>query len=72
MPDLSALIAPRPQFIESGIRDTNYPHEPAFSLLQEAYELLGVSDRLDLHRYNSGHEFNGTKSIPWLVRQLEI
>ena len=72
MPDLSALIAPRPQFIESGIHDTNYPHEPAFSLVQEAYELLEAPNQLDLHRYNNRHEFNGTKSIPWLVRQLEI
>jgi len=70
LPDLSALIAPRPQFVESGISDTNYPHQPAYSMTQRAYELLGAAEHLRLHRYKGGHMFNGKKSIPWLVEQL--
>jgi dienelactone hydrolase len=70
MPDLSALIAPRPQFVESGTADANYPHQPAFSLVQRAYDLLDASGNLGLHRYRGGHEFRGVKSIPWLARQL--
>ena len=62
MPDISALIAPRPQFIESGIDDTNYPHQPAFSLTQIAYELLSATDRLGLDRYDGGHLFRGAKN----------
>ena len=70
MPDISALIAPRPQFVESGIDDTYYPHEPAYSMTQQAYRLLGAEDRLQLHRYPGGHMFNGARSIPWMLEQL--
>lgn len=70
MPDISALIAPRPQFIESGINDTNYPHEPAYTLVKNAYSKLGATKHLQLDRYAGGHLFHGTYSIPWLVQQL--
>jgi len=70
MPDLSALIAPRRQFVESGIDDAPYPHEPAYSMTRRAYDLLGAGDRLHLHRYDGGHMFCGEKSIPWMVEQL--
>lgn len=70
MPDLSALIAPRPQFVESGISDAAYPCEPAYSMVREAYGLVGAPEALGLHRYRGGHMFNGKRSIPWLVRQL--
>ena len=70
LPDLSALIAPRPQFIESGIDDEPYPHEPAFGMVQKAYELLDSPENLHLHRYPGGHMFRGEKSIPWLVSTL--
>ena len=72
MPDISALIAPRPQFVESGIQDTNYPYEPAFSMTKRAYELLGVSERLGLDRYDGGHLFRGEESIPWLAGRLGV
>jgi hypothetical protein len=70
MPDISALIAPRPQFVESGISDSRYPHEPAFTLVQQAYALNGAEDALGLHRYRGGHKFCGKKSIPWLIDRL--
>jgi hypothetical protein len=71
MPDLSALIAPRPQFVESGKQDTDYPFEPAFTMVQNAYDLLCVPDRLGLDRYDGGHMFRGEVSIPWMVEQLD-
>lgn len=70
LPDLSALIAPRPQFIESGRQDTPYPLEPAFTMVKRAYELLGSPDRLGLDSYDGGHLFRGEISIPWLVEWL--
>lgn len=70
LPDLSAMIGPRSQFVESGIFDTPYPHEPAFSMVQKAYDLLGAPDQIQLHRYRGDHMFNGRKSIPWMVDQL--
>ena len=54
----------------TGIGDTNYPHQPAFSLTQRAYEFLGAADRLGLDRYAGGHLFRGEESIPWLVNHL--
>ncbi|MBI4530264.1 MAG: hypothetical protein HY709_01980 [Candidatus Latescibacteria bacterium] len=70
LPDLSALIAPRPQFVESGKQDTAYPLEPAFTMVRRAYDLLGVADRLGLDSYEGGHMFRGGMSIPWMVEQL--
>lgn len=70
LPDLSALIAPRPQFVESGKQDEPYPLEPAYSMVRRAYELLGAPDRLGLDHYDGGHMFHGEHSVPWLVRQL--
>jgi hypothetical protein len=70
LPDLSALIAPRPQFVESGIQDTAYPLEPALTMVRQAYALLGVPDRLGLDRYDGGHLFRGAASIPWMAERL--
>lgn len=70
MPDISALIAPRPQFVESGSLDTPYPPEPAYAMTCEAYRLLGVPDNIDIHIYEGGHRFEGTRSIPWLIDKL--
>lgn len=72
MPDISALIAPRPQFIESGKQDNYYPFEPAYSLVKNAYELLNAKKNLQLELYDGGHEFRGVESIPWMVKQLKL
>ena len=71
MPDLSALIAPRPQFVESGTADVNYPFEPAWSLVQKAYRLLGAADRLAYDRYQGEHLFHAKHSLPWMKKQLQ-
>ena len=54
LPDLSVLIAPRPQSVESGISDMRFPYEPAYSMAKRAYGFLGVGERLELHRYRGG------------------
>jgi hypothetical protein len=66
MPDISALAAPRPQFVEGGNEDTDYPMEPAFSLCKAAYDDLQAGDNLQLHIFEGGHRFDGERSIPWL------
>lgn len=71
MPDISALIAPRPLFVESGIQDPNFPHQPAFDMTQRIYEQLAAPDNIGLHRYDGGHMFHGGESIPWLVDRLK-
>lgn len=70
MHDIAALIAPRPLMIESGTHDLPYPVEPAFSHTRRAYRLVGAPGNLFLHRYDGGHLFHGTRSLPWLMRQL--
>ncbi len=70
MPDVAALIAPRPLFVESGTQDTSYPVEPAFSITKEAYRLLGAEGHIQIDLYEGGHKFRGEKSIPWLVSEL--
>lgn len=70
MPDISAMIAPRPQFVESGTLDTAYPVEPAYSMVKQAYTRLGSPNNIDIDCFVGGHRFQGEKSIPWLVKQL--
>lgn len=70
MPDIAALIAPRPLFIESGRHDQYYPVEPAYSLTRKAYTLLRVEQNLELDVYEGGHMFYGKNSIPWIIKQL--
>lgn len=70
IPDISALVAPRPQFIESGKQDYPYPLEPAYSLVRKAYTLLGVEENLGIDIYEGGHMFHGKYSIPWMMKQL--
>lgn len=70
MPDISALIAPRFQFVESGMKDIYYPVEPAYSMVKKAYELLGAEENIDMDLYDGGHEFHGTNSIPWMISML--
>jgi len=70
MTDLSALIAPRYQYVESGSEDSFYPPEPAFSIVKRAYSLLGSSENFDIDLFQGGHMFRGTKSIPWLADVL--
>jgi hypothetical protein len=71
MPDISALIAPRPQFIEAGKLDVQYPLEPAFSMVRRGYELLGAGDNLGLDNFDGTHAFHGVKSIPWMIEHLK-
>jgi dienelactone hydrolase len=70
MTDISALIAPRPQFVESGDQDLAVPAHPAAAAVRHAYALQGATDRFRFHEYHGGHEFDGTESLPWLVDAL--
>jgi len=71
MPDISALITPRPQFVESGSQDVDYPVEPAFSMVRQAYDLLDAGDSLGIDIFEGGHRFNAVKSVPWMIEQLK-
>jgi hypothetical protein len=40
-------------------------------MVRKAYKLLDAPDRFNLDRYDGGHLFRGTLSIPWMVEQLQ-
>lgn len=70
IPDIAALVAPRPIFVESGVHDDQFPVEPAYSLARRAYELVGSPENIAIDRFDGGHKFNGEKSVPWMVKRL--
>ena len=73
MPDLLALIAPRPLFIEAGLRDPIFPIETtrvAIEAVRAIYEGYGAQDRFSSHLFDGGHEFGGPESLDWLAGQL--
>ena len=72
MPDISALIAPRPQFVESGAQDIVYQTEPAYSMVKRAYVYHNAAENLDIDVYEGGHLFNGRRSIPWMLEKLNV
>ena len=73
MYDIAALIAPRPLLIECGINDPIFPiHgvEKALERLKKAYELLGSLERLEIDRFEGGHEIHGVKAYTFLEKWL--
>lgn len=75
MPDIAALIAPKPLLIEAGTRDPIFPLrgvEKAYRKLRQVYGLLGVPDRLDIDIFEGEHEISGRKAYRWLKRWLTV
>jgi dienelactone hydrolase len=73
IPDIAALIAPRPLLIESGIHDDGFPIESAnraYNRLQKAYEACGASDSLAHDVFDGGHSFHGELAYDWFDRWL--
>ena len=73
LPDLVALIAPRPLLIEHGTEDPQATVEvvqDAYARVADTYRLVGVADRLDLDPFPGGHRFSGAKAFAWMDRWL--
>jgi len=73
MPDLLALIAPRPLLIEAGQRDPIFPigtTKVAIEQVRGVYESYGAQDRFSCHLFDGGHEFGGPESLDWLAEML--
>ncbi|MCS7223542.1 MAG: alpha/beta hydrolase family protein [Armatimonadetes bacterium] len=73
MPDVAALIAPRPLHIESGTKDAIFPVEATkrgFERLSKVYEVFGAQDRLTLNIFEGEHIFNGEGAFPFLKKWL--
>lgn len=73
MPELLGLIAPRPLFIESGLRDPLFPivHVlEAVNVLKRIYRETGAEENLDFDLFDGGHEMSGGASLDWLEAVL--
>jgi len=78
MGDIGALIAPRPLLIETGRADglngargvANVTEQ--VKLTQQAYMLLGATDRLAHSVFEGAHRWDGAEALPWLSRWLGL
>jgi len=73
MPDIAALIAPRPLLIESGSRDPIWPQPSAkkgYNHAARAYSVLGARERIAIDAFEGGHVFSGRKAFAWLEKWL--
>lgn len=71
--DIISLIAPRPLFVEHGLKDPIFPIDAAkfaFSRIKKVYELLGMPQNVEMEVFEGAHQFNGTGAFEWLERFL--
>jgi dienelactone hydrolase len=73
MPDIAALVAPRPLLIQSGVKDTDFPiaaTRRALAKLRAAYRVAGRPDALEADIFDGPHEFRNAKVWPFFQRAL--
>jgi dienelactone hydrolase len=73
IPDIAALIAPRPLLVESGDHDPIYPVEgtrQALDVLRAAYGCFGADDHLDADIFEGVHQWSGKKAYDWIAKWL--
>ena len=71
--DVGGLIAPRPLLVESGSDDSCYSRESQMSasrIVEQAYAVAGVPERLGMDLYDGPHQWSGRKAWNWLERWL--
>ncbi len=72
--EMASLIAPRPFMVEYGYLDGIGTAEwigYEFGKVRKHYDLSGLSERLDIDRFNGVHEINGKKTYPFLDKHLK-
>jgi dienelactone hydrolase len=75
MYDVGGLIAPRPLFAESGLRDHIFPTAAAresFARIQKVYAVFGAEDQVGLEVFDGPHSFYGKQGLPFLARHLGV
>lgn len=73
-PEIGSLIAPRSCLWEFGSRDPLIVpgwSEKAIARLKRAYSAAGHPERLQFHRFDGGHEWNGTNAQTLLAAELK-
>lgn len=74
LPDIAALLAPRPLLIEAGKEDDIFPlggMYAAYRRLKEGYRTLEAEDRLELDVFDGGHRISGQRSFDFLAHWLQ-
>ncbi len=74
LPDVAALIAPRPLLIEAGLHDMHFQIDAgreAHHTLQRAYHLLGAEDHLWRDEFAAGHRWSGRLAYSFMDRYLK-
>ncbi len=73
MPELIALLVPRPLFIEAGNEDPLFPKKHvkiASEKIIDIYKSFGAGELVTTHYFEGGHEISGEKSYEWLLEQI--
>ena len=73
LPDLQALISPRPLLVEIGTRDECFRLDDAMSCyrrVERVYQAAGCPERLELDLYEGGHQWGGNRSASFFRRYL--
>lgn len=73
MPEFSGLVAPRPMFVESGIKDDIFLIDgvkTAVARAKEIYKVFGVEDRVDSEHFEGEHSFHGKGGFEFIDKWL--
>jgi hypothetical protein len=73
VPEIASLIAPRPCLWEVGSRDGLISAkwaEEALARMRRAWQAYGAADRLQVDRFEGGHQWNGAAAYPMLEKVL--
>jgi len=73
MYDVAGLIAPRPLFVESGIKDDIFPigaSKQSFARVRKVYEVFGAGLLVQQEVFNDIHSFYGVQGLPFLAKRL--
>jgi len=74
LPDIVALVAPKPLFLEGARFDEIFPvkgFRRALRTVKAAYELVGATGNLAYDITDNQHKFDGRKSLKWIESHLE-
>jgi len=73
IPEMAGLIAPKPLFIEAGLRDDCFEisdARQAYARLAAIYSAAGCADRLGREEFPGEHAWHGVGAWAWLERWL--
>lgn len=73
LPDIAALIAPRPLLFENGKQDGLFSADGvdwAYEQVKRAYEFLFAGDKIGMDRFDGDHRYHGERAFAWFDRWL--